>query len=380
MYFVHLNYTKEKGECQVKEQNFYLGMDIGTNSCGWALTTDKYELVKINGKDAWGVRLFQEAKTKAERRLKRTTRRRLLRKKLQNNWLKELFSDEIEKVDDNFFDRLKYSNLWKEDKERMNPELTGKYSLFNDVLQNVYTDKDYYKKYKTVYHLRVRLLTQPADDIRLLFLAVHSILTHRGHFLSGASQSDESDEMQDVLPIIKDLFKKLAEISSEGETANVFDLQCENTEFIDKLLNNFVNLKSIREIKEKLVEDLGAKTKIEKEVASILVSGKSSTDKLFSRIEKADKIEFDFDSDKFEDETYGQLVSALTDDELAVIDILKTVFSNIQLRKVLGASNYICQAMVEKYEKHHIQLEKFKAFVRKYYPSKKKLFSENIQK
>lgn len=208
----------------MKEQNFYLGMDIGTNSCGWALTTDKYELVKVNGKDAWGVRLFPEAKTAKKRRLKRSTRRRMLRKKLQNNWLKELFSDEIEKIDDKFFDRLKYSNLWKEDKERMNPELTGKYSLFNDVLQNVYTDKEYYKKYKTVYHLRMQLLIQPADDIRLLFLAVHSILTHRGHFLSGTSQSEDSNEMQDILPIVKELFKKLAEISAEGGTVDAFNL------------------------------------------------------------------------------------------------------------------------------------------------------------
>lgn len=349
-------------------------MDIGTNSCGWALTTENYELAKINGKDAWGVRLFQEAKTKEERRLKRTNRRRMVRKRLQNSWLRELFAEEVSKVDDKFFDRLQYSNLWKEDKKRMNPELTSKYSLFDDVLKNVYTDKDYYKDYKTVYHLREKLLQQPADDVRLLFLAVHSILTHRGHFLNGTSQANDTEESQDILPVVHELFKKLSDISSENETVNVFGLKCENTEFIDKLLNNFSELKSIKAIKEKLVEDLGAKTKIEKEVASIFVSGKSSTDKIFSGIEKENKIEFDFDSDKYEDEIYGKLVLALTDDELAVIDLLKVVFTNIQLKKVLGKNNYICQAMVEKYEKHNKQLKEFKAFVRKYYPSKMSLF------
>lgn len=356
------------------EQNFYLGMDIGTNSCGWALTTDNYELAKINSKDAWGVRLFQEAQTKEKRRLNRTNRRRMVRKRLQNAWLKELFAEEVNKVDANFFDRLQYSNLWKEDKERMNPELTSKYSLFDDVLKNVYSDKDYYKEYKTVYHLREKLLQQPADDVRLLFLAVHSILTHRGHFLNGTSQANDTEELQDISLVIKELFEKLSSISFENETANGFNLKCENTEFIDKLLNNFGELKSIKAIKEKLVIDLGAKTKKEKEVASIFVSGKSSTDKIFPGIEKENKIEFDFDSDKYENETYGKLALVLTDDELTVIDLLKTVFTNIQLKKVLGKNNYICQAMVEKYEEHNRQLKEFKAFVHKYYPSKMSLF------
>lgn len=112
-------YYNIKGRLSSKMSEIYLGMDIGTNSCGWALTNDKYELEKINGRDAWGVRLFTEAQTKAKRRAKRTARRRLVRRKLQNAWLRELFNDEIEKVDNKFFDRLKYSNLWKEDKELM---------------------------------------------------------------------------------------------------------------------------------------------------------------------------------------------------------------------------------------------------------------------
>lgn len=349
-------------------------MDIGTNSCGWALTTDNYELAKINGRDAWGVRLFQEALTKEKRRLNRTNRRRMVRKRLQNSWLRELFCEEVAKVDRNFFDRLQYSNLWKEDKQRMNPELTSKYSLFNDVLKEVYTDRDYYKKYKTVYHLRQRLLTEPADDIRLLFLAVHSILTHRGHFLSGASQSNDCGESENILPLLNELGVKLSEIWVESELDSQFNLKFQNTTFIDELLKNFNEIKSMRAIKEKFCEDLGAKTKLEKEIASIFVLGKSSTDKIFPGIEKEDKIEFDFNSDKYEDEIYGKLVLVLSDDEIAVVDLLNSIFTKIQLRKVLGKNNYVCQAMVEKYEKHKAQLKEFKAFVRTYYPSKMSLF------
>lgn len=355
-------------------KEIYLGLDIGTNSCGWALTDEHYQLQKIKGKDAWGVRLFNEAQTKANRRQKRTARRRLVRKKLQNCWLRELFNDEVQKVDDKFFSRMQYSNLLQEDKLLMNVD--GKYSLFNDVLENIYNDKDYYKEYKTIYHLRQKLLKEPADDIRLLYLAVHSFLTHRGHFLNGASLEESNDE--DILITLKELFVNLSETNEE------FSIKCENASFVDNLLNNFEKLKSIRDIKEKLIEDLGAKTKIEKEIASIFVTGKSSSDKLFDRIDKEEKISFEFDSDNFEDETYGKLASQLNDDELHIINLLKTIFSNIQLRKLLGKNSYICQTMVEKYEKHNKQLKEFKAFVRKYYPSKMSLFfrkySENNKK
>lgn len=139
----------------------YLGLDIGTNSCGWALTNEEYDLEKVRGRDAWGVSLFEEAKTKENRRLKRTNRRRMVRKKLQDNWLRELFEVEIEKVDKDFFSRLRFSNLWKEDKILMNENLNSKYSLFNDELEHIYTDRNYYQDFKTVYHLRQKLLTEP---------------------------------------------------------------------------------------------------------------------------------------------------------------------------------------------------------------------------
>lgn len=353
-------------------------MDIGTNSCGWALTDEHFNLAKINGRDAWGVRLFPEAKTKKERRQQRANRRRLVRKKLQNSWLQELFYDEIKKVDDNFFDRLKYSNLWKEDKILMNDGLTSKYSLFNDTLSLIYTDREYYKQYKTIYHLRKSLLSNPADDIRLLYLAIHSIATHRGHFLNGTSQSNIDGNSQNILYAVQDLFSKIHMLDAETESKEkLFNLECENTKFLDNLLHNLDNIKSIKVIKEKLIEDFCAKTKLEKEILSIFVSGKSSTDKIFSNISKEEKIEFDFDSDKYDSETYSKLTNQLNDEELEIINLLQIIFSSIQLQHILGKNSYICESMVEKYDKHHEQLQALKNFVRKYYPSKISLFFRN---
>lgn len=39
---------------------YYLGLDIGTNSVGWAVTDLDYNLLRFNGKDMWGIRLFKE--------------------------------------------------------------------------------------------------------------------------------------------------------------------------------------------------------------------------------------------------------------------------------------------------------------------------------
>ena len=38
------------------EKPYYLGLDMGTNSVGWAVTDQQYNLLKAKGKDLWGIR------------------------------------------------------------------------------------------------------------------------------------------------------------------------------------------------------------------------------------------------------------------------------------------------------------------------------------
>ena len=65
----------------IKEtQGYYVGLDIGTNSVGWAVTDPAYNLCRFNRKSMWGIRLFESANTAEERRLKRANRRRLQRR------------------------------------------------------------------------------------------------------------------------------------------------------------------------------------------------------------------------------------------------------------------------------------------------------------
>ena len=96
--------------------DYYMGIDAGTSSIGWAVTDDKYNVLKFNGKAMWGIRLFEEGNSAEERRLQRTARRRTARKVQRIKLLQELFSEEISKRDPGFFMRLDESKYFPEDK------------------------------------------------------------------------------------------------------------------------------------------------------------------------------------------------------------------------------------------------------------------------
>ena len=159
---------KHKG---LKQGNYYIGFDIGTNSVGWAATNEKYELLKFKSHKMWGSRLFTEALTAVDTRMKRSGRRRLQRRKYRLLLLESLFAKEINAVDETFFVRLHESKYHLEDKTK-----PVKYTLFID---EHYTDVDYYKEFPTIYHLRHHLITEGTKDVRLLFLAIHHILKYR---------------------------------------------------------------------------------------------------------------------------------------------------------------------------------------------------------
>lgn len=98
------------------EQSYYLGLDMGTGSLGWAITDEHYHVMRKHGKDLWGVRLFESANTAEKRRMFRTARRRLDRKNWRIQVLQELFASEISRVDPGFYQRMKESKYYPEDK------------------------------------------------------------------------------------------------------------------------------------------------------------------------------------------------------------------------------------------------------------------------
>lgn len=173
-----------------EKMEYYLGLDMGTNSVGWAVTDKEYRLMRAKGKDLWGVRLFERANTAEERRAYRINRRRRQREVARIGILKELFADEIAKVDANFFARLDDSKYYLDDRQENNKQ---KYAIFAD---KDYTDKEYFSQYPTIFHLRKELImSDQPHDVRLIYLALLNMFKHRGHFLNktlGTSESSES--------------------------------------------------------------------------------------------------------------------------------------------------------------------------------------------
>lgn len=358
------------------KKNYYVGLDIGTDSAGWAVTTDGtdgagYDIVKAHGQKLWGARLFDRAEVAEARRLKRGARRRLVRKKLETRWLQEIFANEISIVDKNFFVRLNNSSLFMEDKDS---ELHSKDSLFFGTNNGrEYSDKDYYKQYKTIYHLRKDLLKNPAQDIRLLYLAIYSILKSRGHFVTGIDFSDGNvDKMG-----LSNQFNEMLECAQLASSDNAFkDYVLANKvseEQVDSLSNIIKTCKGLRDCKEKFAQTL----KIEKSnkkmmcISDSLASGVLNVLALFDlqateenkALGKVDFADADYDN-KF----LGLLSDNLSQESQDAVEKIKKMYSVFQLKKLLGSHNYVCEAMVEKFEKHKEQLANFKKFIKRYYP------------
>lgn len=120
------------------DKKYFLGLDVGSSSVGWAVTDEDYNLLELNGKTAWGSRLFDESNDAKARRSKRSARRRMARRKFRIDILNNyIFKDEINKIDPSFFIRLNESNLVLEDKS-----VNVKYPLFLEKDK----EKEFYKK------------------------------------------------------------------------------------------------------------------------------------------------------------------------------------------------------------------------------------------
>lgn len=181
------------------DKKMYVGIDMGTNSVGLAVTDENYNLYRVKGKDFWCSRIFSKAETAEVRRVNRISRRRRQRETARQGILREFFAEEINKVDEGFFARLDESKYHIEDRENQQ-----KYTLFID---NGYTDKEYYAEYPTFFHLRNELLHPQKDsyDVRLVYLAISNMFKHRGNFLN------ETLDMGKVTSSAGDIYQQLVE-------------------------------------------------------------------------------------------------------------------------------------------------------------------------
>ena len=184
-----------------KKSDYFVGLDIGTNSIGYATTATDYSLLKYQQHPMWGVHLFDNANLASERRIFRAGRRRLDRRQQRIQLLRELFSAEISSVDKEFFRRIDSSSIKKEIG-------VAPYAIFAD---SNYTDRDFYKKYPTIHHLIAELIDSDSPhDVRLVYLACAWLLAHRGHFFSDIAK-ENLDEIISFSSVYDNLEKLVEE-------------------------------------------------------------------------------------------------------------------------------------------------------------------------
>ena len=336
------------------DNDYYVGFDIGTDSIGMALTDSSYKVLKYNGKAMWFVRLFDKSMTAKERRDFRSGTRRLARKRERVSLLQMLFNSAIAEKDVAFFQRLKESNLYEEDKTVGTP-----YAVFADA---DYTDKDYHRDFPTIYHLRKELIVNPEPhDVRLVYLALHHLIKHRGHFLFDSLNASDSHSF-DVI------FKELQAFLDEEYGIQI---NCDETDALADVLKDrkrTINAKFADVIK---LCDINKNTDKRAAAVMALICGKSESAKVLFDDEITDengkllKIELkgDYESKSLD---YAKHLG----DRFELIEKLKAVYDWAILADVLGDEKYISFAKVKSYDQHRKDLKTLKAYVKQTCPEK----------
>lgn len=337
---------------------YYLGLDIGTDSVGYAAADVQYRLCKFRGEPVWGTTLFEAANLAEERRAARTARRRLDRRQQRVALLEELFAPEIAKVDAGFFLRRHESALFAEDAH-------AGVKLFDGGI----TDEEYHKRYPTIHHLIVELMeSREAHDVRLVYMACAWLVTHRGHFLFDAG--DQVDDFGEMYRALEEYLKSECECGLPWET-NV----CADT-----LLEVMTAQVGVTRKQALFIQRIYGGKKPSKKpderfpysrdgIVKLLCGGKVAPKELFAREEyaKVESISLGMD-----EENFARILSELGEDG-ELLRKLRAMYDCALLTQTLNSCRYISEAKVATYEQHRRDLAYLKRFVKKYVPEKYRL-------
>ncbi len=338
-----------------------MGLDGGTDSVGWAVCKPDYTVVKKSGKDLWGVRLFESGKTAAERRTSRSARRRTDRKKWRLKLLQEIFDEEVTAVDPSFFHRLNESRYWEDDKA-----VDGADSLFHDA---DFSDRDYHRAYKTIYHLRDNLMhCETKPDIRLVYLAIAHIIKHRGHFLYEGQPLESTRSFLNVwtqlCDCIEENFSITLPVDIGDSVKKVLLGSGKRTSDLSKSLQALFAGGSSKEQSGRL-----------QLIAKLIVGEKISPAKIFEE-EDSDEGEglkelanFGF-KEKALDELDPAYKEKLGEERFSLIVYAYAVYSWALFSKILPEGQTLSAVKIEQYEKHREELRQLKDAVHKYAPEK----------
>ena len=341
----------------MNKKPYSIGLDIGTNSVGWAVITDDYKVpskkMKVLGntdkhfikKNLIGALLFDEGTTAEARRLKRTARRRYTRRKNRLRYLQEIFTEEMSIVDSSFFHRLDDSFLVPEDKRG------SKYPVFATLKE----EKKYHKNFPTIYHLRKHLAdSKEKADLRLIYLALAHMIKYRGHFLYEESFDIKNNDIQKTFNEFISIYDNIFEGSLlSGQNAQVEAI------FTDKISKS-----AKRERVLKLFPDEKS-TGLFSEFLKLIVGNQADFKKYFELEEKAP---LQFSKDTY-DEDLENLLGQIGDDFADLFVVAKKLYDAILLSGILTVTDPSTKAplsssMIERYENHQNDLAALKQFIK----------------
>lgn len=342
------------------EKNYYLGLDLGSNSVGWAATDENYNFLRLKGKTAWGARIFSEAKDCKERRTYRSNKRRLARRKYRLVLLKQLFAEEMTKVDKTFFLRLANSTYWEEDKAK---DSDGNEIGKNLIFKTHDEEKQYYTKYPTIWHLRKALIENDEDalsNLRYVYLAIHHIIKYRGNFLTEGEFKNEAPTPS----IIDEINQTLSLLEENNENTTIYIKPESYKKLLEILTDNNLtknqkkgNIDKLFIPKKERTENVGQILEIFK---TIIVGGTYSIKK-DSDIEDNKTIKICF-TENFENSEAD--ISKALGDAFNLVLIAKNFYDYMFLKELLGKNKEISEAMVQIYEEHKEDLKSLKTILK----------------
>jgi CRISPR-associated endonuclease Csn1 len=352
-------------------KRYNIGLDIGTSSVGWAVVeVDTQKIIKKgkNKKSLWGVRLFDGAETAESRRQSRSTRRRYDRRRQRIQLLQEEFKNEIDKVDVNFYTKLKESKYNKSDK-------INKTIIISKDEQKLINE--YNKKYPTIYHLRNKLVTSDErEDIRLVYLAMHHIIKYRGNFIyQGENFSVNDLNVKDKLIC---LLENLTELYPELEIDEDFSDKITDDIIQDSLLNPSKNDMKVNT--NELLSEITSNSKFISEFIKLLNGNKFSIKKLFGIEELEEDIQISFSNSDFDDNS--EKLEQAVPDKIETLNIMKELYDMIFLKKLFVGSDLtnLSALMVERYNQHKDDLKFLKSIFSIDRKTYNKIFRNGISK
>lgn len=337
-----------------KATEYSIGLDLGTASVGWALVDQNGAVCHIKNRPTLGSRLFPSADPAAGTRAFRSQRRRIARRRQRIEKLQEIFAPAMAEVDPNFFIRMNQSALVPEDRDGI------KWTLFN----NEEEEKDFYKKFPTVFHLRKYLMeNHDKADLRWVYLALHNIMKCRGNFLHegekiSAKTANPNKSIENLAKSLGAYYQTLVDEGAPADEADEFRADPDIDELVKVLTEpNQRRSDKANDFSKALRPANKAWTK---KLARACVGLKVEFSDLFYGMEAQEGSKFllsdDVAPDAFE--------NICPDDGRALYDAIRSVYSAYVLHEIVEGQDSLSSAMVASYEQHKAELECLKRLLR----------------